>query len=1833
MSSTPTTTASDISLYKMRVVHFSNEFPYDDQQTLFRDLYRQSKDRAHPLLAQFLDEAARAVREEARLIPPTLRTLIPHFETFLEFVSLDELRNGPLSGSIDGVLLCIVELGAFIGQVQSPYSINSNCPHEFNDNDIAFTGLGIGLLAACAVSIAPTLADLAFVGAEAVRQAFRLGIMVAQVSQNLFVSDLSSPADSWAYVLAEVSADAVQEELDAVQKDRRTPETNKVFISAFSSASVTISGPPSSLRELFRTVDFFRDAKSVALPVYGGLCHAPHIYSEESVHEVVKTESLQAMERHRLSVPPRVAVFSTSTGRPFPAAKATDLLYQATHEILTQSIRWEQVIAGVVEKAQDVGAMRVPIMVFRTSLAAQEMVNLATKKLPSEVAIQTDEMIPWVHDHTKVPGISGPRGPSQSKIAIVGMACRMPGGADTTDKFWDLLEAGMDVSARVPADRFDVDTHFDPAGKRLNTSHTPYGCFIDEPGLFDAPFFNMSPREAQQTDPMQRLAIVTAHEALERAGYVANRTDSTRLERIGTFYGQASDDYREVNTAQEISTYFIPGGCRAFGPGRINYYFKFAGPSYSIDTACSSSLATIQTACTSLWSRDVDMAVAGGMNVLTNSDAFCGLSQGHFLSKTPGACKTWDVNADGYCRADAVASIVLKRLEDAEADNDNILGVISGAGTNHSAEAVSITHPHAGHQAHLGKLVLGRAAIDPLQVGFVEMHGTGTQAGDFEEIQSVSDVFAPRGRRRSSKKPLYIGAVKSNVGHSEAAAGVTALLKVLLILQKGAIPPHVGIKNSLTPRFPKDLHQRGVRIPLEKIEWPRLSGPGQEHDQKRIAVVNNFSAAGGNSTVIVEDGPLREVTEIDPRPAHVVAVSAKSKVSLRGNLENLLAFLKRNPDTNLADLAYTTTARRPHFNHRVAFAASNIPHVEKQLKAALKGVDSQKAIPNTGPPAVAFAFTGQGASFKSYSLELFQSSSYFRSQILHLDSLAQRQGFPSFVPVLDGSFPKEHQHSAVITQLAQTCAQITLTQYWAQIGIRPNVVVGHSLGEYAALHAAGVLSAGDAIYLVGQRARLLESRQAQKAATHKMVAVRASVEKIKEAAQGRAYEIACINGPEETVLSGSVSEMENLTALLEEVGYKCFSLDVAFAFHSAQMDPILDEFETLARAVVFNTPQLPIISPLLSKVIFDAKTVNSTYLRRGTRETVNFVAALQAASEIGTVDSETVWIEIGPHPVSVGFVKSTLGSAHTMPSMRRGENNWTTMTSTLASLHSLGFKLDWNHYHSPVESALRLLDLPTYAWNNKIYWIQYNGDWALTKGNNYYDEEKGHMKGHAALPHAVSGLTTSLVQRIVHEEFDDENGMGEVVMQSDLMQPDFRAAAWGHRMNNCGVVTSSIHADIAYTLGKYLHSKLKGAKGNADMEIVDLEVRRALVANSKADSKQLIQVSITTTNIATNRASMQWHNVTDDGNVVDEEPFATATLAYGDAKGWLSSWTPASHLIQGRIEELERLATAGTANRLSGNMAYLLFAKNLVEYADKYRGMKSVVLNGLEAFANIVLSTEKGGSWTVPPFFIDSVAHLAGFIMNVSDAINTQENYCVTPGWRSMRFACALEPGAAYRSYVKMIPTEQDPTVYLGDVYVLQPETHTIIGMVQGIQFRRYPRILLNRFFSPPDGASAPTVAAAPGSVAVVKKKETPAMTSADRFRNDIAVTASAPAPMPIVNGFKTEGYNGDHGPGVEKASDNVTRTPEAAEVSTNLDVEADTITSKALRIIAGEAGLDLAEVSDDSGFAELGVDSLMSLVIAEKFREQLNVVVNGSLFLEYPTLGDLRAWLEEYYS
>lgn len=450
------------------------------------------------------------------------------------------------------------------------------------------------------------------------------------------------------------------------------------YISATNTTSVTISGPPKTLDALLLTPPF-STIKPVKLPIYAPY-HASHLYDEADIHDIIGVSNQKLL----MSLTTKIPFISTSDGMKSPASDLGSLVRVALRDILIEPLRWDSVLRNCGDSFQHITSERCIVYSIVNSASCSQSLGTALKQTCSSGVTAANASLESSSDPEKLRATGKA---AESKIAIIGFSGRFP-DAESNQKFWDLLHDGRDVHREIPPDRFDVKAHFDPTGKEKNTSRVQNGCFIEQPGLFDARFFNMSPREAANSDPGQRLAITTAYEALEMAGFVADKTPSTQSNRVGIFYGMTSDDWREVNSGQNVDTYFIPGGNRAFTPGRINYHFKFSGPSFSIDTACSSSFAAIHTACNSLWKGDCDTAIAGGTNVMTNPDNFAGLDRGHFLSTT-GNCNTFDDEASGYCRADAVGTVILKRLEDAEADHDPIFGVLLGAYTNHSAEAVS----------------------------------------------------------------------------------------------------------------------------------------------------------------------------------------------------------------------------------------------------------------------------------------------------------------------------------------------------------------------------------------------------------------------------------------------------------------------------------------------------------------------------------------------------------------------------------------------------------------------------------------------------------------------------------------------------------------------------------------------------------------------------------------------------------------------------------------------------------------------------------------------------------------------------------------------------------------------------------------------------------------------------------------------------------------------------------------------------------------------------------------------------------------------------------------
>lgn len=1557
---------------------------------------------------------------------------------------------------------------------------------------------------------------------------------------------------------------SAQTALDSFHAEKNISPAARLWISASSATSVTVSGPPSTKQKCFGSSEFFRSRKNAPVTIYAPY-HAAHLHSEHDIQKILRSQTNTIFSSHTAHFP----VCSSVTGKPIQGANAFEVLEQALREIVLEPLRWDKVLTYCASGSPTEAKV---LAIGPTNLASS--VVSALKANTAQVTLEDQST--W----TPIAPAGTKKSKREADIAIVGFSGRFPDAANH-ELFWNLLVKGLDVHRPVPPDRFPVDSHTDPTSKKKNTSHTPFGNFIENPGLFDARFFNMSPREAAQTDPMQRLIMTTAYEAMEMSGFVTNRTPSTKQDRIGTFYGQTSDDWREVNAAQDIDTYFISGGVRAFGPGRLNYFFKWSGPSFSVDTACSSSFAAINVAITSLRAGECDTAFTGGSNVLTNSDIFSGLSRGHFLSRT-GSCKTWDNDADGYCRGDGVCSVILKRMEDAVADRDPILGVIRGIGTNHSAQAVSITHPCAENQSFLFDKVLKECNVPCQEVNYVEMHGTGTQAGDGIEMESVSSVFAPRQNRRRPDQPLYVGAVKSNIGHGEAVSGVCALIKVLLMLQKEMIPPHTGIKKQINKNFAPDLKERGVNIAFEPTPFKRPAGG------KRITFINNFSAAGGNTAMLMEDGPeIRRTATPDSRATQVVTVSAKSLAAMKKSLVKFEAFVNATPDLSLADLAYTTTARRNHYNYRAAFPVQSVA----QLSAAIKAIQSETHSPTPlAAPSMAFAYTGQGSQYTGMGQKLFETSRQFRGDIEEFNEIALRQGLPSIMPLIDGSTEVQHLPPTVV-QLGMCCIQMALTRLWATWGVTPSTVIGHSLGEYAALQAAGVLSVADTIYLVGKRATLLEKRCT--AGTHAMLAVRCPVAGLQDVvanSQGK-IEIACINGVADTVLSGTMADIDTVAQKLAEAGQKCTKLRLPFAFHSSQVDPILEEFEKIAANIMYNPPRIPVISPLLSDVVTSGGVFDALYLSRHCRKTVDFVGGIAAAMATVTVSETSQWLEVGGHPLCASMIKSCL-SVNTLPTMRRDEDPWKIISQSVASLYTAGKPLNFEAFHKENNHLRCMHELPSYGFDEKNYWLQYTGDWLIYKGDFPKQKVIESAPAPVAAPIKPRKRLSTAVQGIVSE--DVQGNVATVVAESDFADPKLFNVIAGHLVNGSGLCPSTLYADVCYTMVDYAYKLLKPGE-DVHININTMDNPAPLLLKNIEEPEHQVFKSQVKLDLAARQAEFTITTFNGKKDVIH----AKALVNIEDPAQWRNEWNKNAYLVQSRIDLLKHKVENGEADKVSRPMAYKLFTA-LVDYSDKFQGMQSVLFDGAEFEACSTVKfrcTPEDGQFFMNPYFIDSLCHITGFTVNAT--VNPQDECYISHGWSSLRFAEKPEFGKTYTAYVKMQPVAGSK-MRAGDVWIFNDKKE-VIGQAGAVRFQCIPRKLMDVMMPKPNKGKTPIAKAAPAVAAPAPRPAAP-----------VAVPVATPAPTP-----KSKAVKKEKSPKPKKTSS----APKSAT--------AGSLAVKAFNIIAQEIDVDHSELVNNVQWADLGVDSLMSLTISGKFREDLDLEVESSLFTDFASVGALRKHLE----
>ena len=1161
---------------------------------------------------------------------------------------------------------------------------------------------------------------------------------------------------------------------------------------------------------------------------------------------------------------------------------------------------------------------------------------------------------------------------------------------------------------------------------------------MDRPGIFDRTMFKMAPQEVAQTDPMQRLQLLTAYEALEMAGYSYDRTSATHHSRIGTFTAQTSDDWRQINSAQDIGTYQLSGNFRAFGPGRINYHFGWEGPGVSIDTACSGSATALELACNALHSGQCSTALVGGASVLTASDPFAALSRAGFLSLN-GPCKTWDEHADGYCRADAVATMVIKRLSDALTDNDNILAIIKAVVSNSAADAVSMVRPHAETQRRLFSRALHSANLRPNDLDFVELHGTGTQAGDLAETTAVRDVFA-RDRATLPQHPLYLGAIKSNLGHSESAAGITSMMKAILMCRHNTIPRHIGIKTKVNPKLPI-ASSDNIVIPLVNTPFiPTFNSDGR----KRRILVNNFNASGGNVSTILEEPPVRGLKVKDPRTWHVIPISAATAFSLKENIRRLIKFLETRLETKLSDMAYTTSARRMHHNVRKAFVVNSNQMLLKKLSDYMISSECVQRIPK--PPSVMFVFTGQGSLSPGVGKHLFESYEVFRDSIVSSDTICQNLGLPSILGVLNDAENK--MDTVGESQLALVAFELALSTLWKSWGVGPTVVLGHSLGGYASLCDAGILSVTDMFLCVGQRAALMEKKC--EIGTHSMLAVRlpaTSIEEIIEETQLEMCEIACYNGPRSTIVSGSNAAIEQLQHQLGEKGISASLLNVPYAFHSAQIDAVIEDYEHVAKQVVFADYKIPVASSFLGKLVNDPSVFNAHDLVRQTREPVKFLQAIQDCQLQGALDGKTIYIEIGPRPICLPMIKSSLNvpSEYLLSSVAPGHDHEVMMAESLAQAYQHGLNIQWNQYHREYESALSLLELPSYAFDVKNYWIPYEGDWAIRKG-------RAAPATSASSP--SSFLSTTTLQRLEGEDISETHGYA--IFHSSLKEPNIQAVALGHVINDCALAPLSLYIDMVTTAASYLWSRMQPTESAPLIEVSSLSITKPLIVVTD-DMNPEIRLTITT-NVSLGTTAV--FSTVDHTGIIE---VARCRIIYGEESELIPSLVEQGVNCQSNIKRLQATSTGGAVERILHDNAYRLFS-NVVRYGERYQGMQEVILDAkqLEAVANLNLQPSTTDESSVNnPYWIDILGQISGLLLNTTKAASGVTYICNE--LKSIRVFTKLSANQSYQSYVQMRPSKTNRTV-VGDICVVDGQS--VVAMFKEIKFQAIAKDMLDLVLS-----------------------------------------------------------------------------------------------------------------------------------------------------------------------
>ena len=916
-------------------------------------------------------------------------------------------------------------------------------------------------------------------------------------------------------------------------------------------------------------------------------------------------------------------------------------------------------------------------------------------------------------------------------IAIIGIGCRFP-GAENPQAFWELIKDGRDEVSEVPKSRWDVDKFYDSDRSSPGKANTRWGGFLDNIDRFDPQFFGIAPKEAVTMDPQQRLLLEVAWETLEDAHYIPQ---NLRGSNTGVFIGIGTHDYSIMMWQQPVSEpYATTGTGNCIAANRISYTFDLKGPSLAVDTACSSSLVAVHLACQSIWTGESNQALAGGVNVLLLPTIMVGFSKGGFMS-SEGRCKSFDAGADGYVRGEGAGLVLLKPLSQAQKDGDNIYGVILSSAVNQDGCSNGLAAPNPEAQEAVLRSAYHRGGIDPSQVSYVEAHGTGTKIGDPIEIKALEAVL---GQNRPSEDYCLVGSVKTNIGHTETAAGIAGIIKVALALQNKQIPPNLHFNQ------PNSAIAKKLRVVTKLTPW--------ETDKPLIAGVNSFGFGGTNAHIVMGEAEVQreriysESQNIIPQVCNaekinrqeckkiadeyiapcLLTLSAKSKAALQELAQKYLNFIQHT-DASLSDICYTANTKRSQFNYRLSCVSASIQQLEKQLNAFVSGKKAVglnadiDCININKQPQICWLFTGQGSQYVGMGKKLYDIYPVFRKSLDRCADILKsyiNQPLKEIIHncKLNGKQTDIDINRTVYTQPAIFSLEYALAQLWLSWGVKPDRVMGHSIGEYVAATVAGIFSLEDALLLVSARGKLMDDLPSSGG----MLAVFSSQEKVTEliASNNQKVTIAAVNNEKNTVVAGDKEALEILQKKLEEININSTFLEVSQGFHSPLMNPILKDFAAVAESIKYSVPQIPLISNVTGSLA-DENIATASYWIDHVIQPVNFAESFQFLLQ----QNINTFLEIGAKPIlcSLGkvIVNKLNNSVLLLPSLSDKKSDLKTILDSVASLYNQGIKINWQSFYK--EHFCSTVKLPTYPFQRQKYWWDKAKFW---EQENKYNHQK-----------------------------------------------------------------------------------------------------------------------------------------------------------------------------------------------------------------------------------------------------------------------------------------------------------------------------------------------------------------------------------------------------------------------------------------------------------------------------------------------------------------------------